>query len=148
MPRSMHELEIREKMRRSGFGLEFLAKRIYKPMEYKVPSGGRAFIHEIVSLGKDSRSFRSQPDLFDKRLNILHYALDFKDHYDLETLPEGVLSYEEILEYKKALKNPSQANIEILLNLELDEKLEMLKETGVSYIVEEVDNLIKKREIE
>jgi len=140
-----------------GISNRFLANRIYPALGYDSPNKAEAFISQIRRgtafskhfMQKDTEGCAERKRVFYRRIEIIQYALGFspeKVEYR-EYPPENGVLNETITSFLDALKNPSKAKLEILLQLEPDEKLSILSDKGYQNVMEAINNQIQQRRV-
>lgn len=143
----------------------FLANRLYELMGYDTPTIAATFINAIKKTGKPPRSIdsiicpgdplRSRKTTQENLQNIalVLYAMGIPEDSNVVGAlkedgvtypPENGIPYEEIKRIQNALRNPSSADTETLLGLEMDEKLRVLSRAGLGGVEQRIDDLISE----
>jgi hypothetical protein len=132
------------------FDVKFLAKRLYKVLGFKNPNWAYTLISTVKRTGQYYIGQRA--DKNNKVNALILYALGADtQHPEVTALtksgyypPQNGIPCQEMEKMWEALRNPNQADPDILKRLELDEKLLVLDSRGVSSINDMVDHLISQ----
>jgi len=146
--------KLKQFMKEEGITKGFLANRLYKPMGYENPGGANDFVRGALRNDFSYRDstpnispalFEARQAAFMKKVYFFYYAMGVSEEeggYRVADLPENAVSYEQLKLLQQALQDPSNADLKLLSQLTLDEKLGVMSDDDLGTVEGEVDRLL------
>ena len=148
--------ELDEMMKEVGLPGSFLARRLYKAMGFETVYTAAGFIDYLRRLGfRRGETVRSEEELRRAHAVLLYAVGAPKDHPDVvELVKKGVkypprkgVSYRRLLKIQTAMREPKEADPELLKELEPDEKLRVLDAQGIGEVDSLMDRMIEEGKV-
>ena len=152
---NIYDLNIHDLVNTSGLSLVFIARRLHEQIGFEYHNSAAQYLsHMVRDTGYLPGDFTEMQHM--KNRALLLYAVGApKNHPEVKKLtkkgigypPKKGISYNKLMKLREAMKSPASADSELLIQLDLDEKMNLL-EPGTNCEIETVvDKLIRSRRL-